>query len=45
MLAKKLEHALKIELPACQKVTGDLARWTVKKILQHNPHFSKRKQK
>lgn len=31
--------------PACQEVTGDLARWTVKKILEHNPHFSKRKQK
>lgn len=30
---------------ACQEVTGDLARWTVKKILEHNPHFSKRKQK
>jgi len=34
-----------LSLPACQKVTGDLARWTVKKILEHNPHFSKRKQK
>jgi hypothetical protein len=30
---------------ACQEVTGDLARWTVEKILEHNPHFSKRKQK
>jgi hypothetical protein len=30
---------------ACQEVTGDLARWTVKKILEHNPHFSKRTQK
>ncbi len=30
---------------ACQEVAGDLARWTVKKILEHNPHFSKRKQK
>ncbi len=30
---------------ACQEVTGHLARWTVKKILEHNPHFSKRKQK
>jgi len=30
---------------ACQEVTGDLARWTVKKILEHNPHFPKRKQK
>jgi len=30
---------------ACQEVTGDLARWTVKKILEHNLHFSKRKQK
>ena len=29
----------------CQEVTGDLARWSVKKILEHNPHFSKRKQK
>ena len=27
-----------------QEVTGDLARWTVEKILEHNPHFSKRKQ-
>ena len=32
-------------MTACQEVTGDLARWTVKKILEHNPHFSKRKQK
>ena len=30
---------------ACKEVTGDLARWTVKAILEHNPHFSKRKQK
>jgi hypothetical protein len=30
---------------ACQEVTGDLARWTVKKILEHNPHFSKRQDK
>jgi len=30
---------------ACKEVTGDLARWTVKKILKHNPHFSKRTQK
>ncbi len=30
---------------ACQEVTGDLARWTVKKILERNPHFSKRNQK
>ena len=30
---------------ACQEVAGDLARWTVEKILEHNPHFSKRKQK
>jgi len=30
---------------SCQEVTGDLARWTVKKILEHNPQFSKRKQK
>jgi len=28
----------------CQEVTGDLARWAVEKILEHNPHFSKRKQ-
>jgi C_GCAxxG_C_C family probable redox protein len=32
-------------MAACQEVAGDLARWTVKKILEHNPHFSKRKQK
>ena len=32
-------------MAACQEVTGDVARWTVKKILEHNPHFSKRKQK
>jgi len=31
--------------PRCQEVNGDVARWTVKKILEHNPHFSKRKQK
>jgi C_GCAxxG_C_C family probable redox protein len=30
--------------PACQEVNGDLARWTVKKILEHKPQFSKRKQ-
>ncbi len=30
---------------ACQEVTGDLARWTVKKILEQNPRFSRRKQK
>ena len=36
---------LSLESPACQEVTGDLARWTVEKILEHNPHFSKRKQK
>ena len=29
----------------CQKVTGDLARWAVKSILEQNPHFSKRNQK
>ncbi|MEM2146618.1 MAG: C-GCAxxG-C-C family (seleno)protein [Candidatus Jordarchaeaceae archaeon] len=27
----------------CQKVTGDLARWAVEKILEYNPQFSKRK--
>ena len=32
-------------MAACQEVAGDLARWTVKKIFEHNPHFSKRKQK
>jgi hypothetical protein len=31
--------------PACQELNGDLARWTVEKILEHNPQFSKRKQK
>lgn len=36
---------LSSENPACKEVAGDLARWTVKKILEHNPHFSKRKQK
>jgi C_GCAxxG_C_C family probable redox protein len=25
----------------CQKVTGDLARWAVEKILERNPQFSK----
>ncbi len=30
---------------ACQEVTGDLARWTVKKILELNPQFSKRREK
>ncbi len=29
--------------PECQKVTGDLARWAVEKILQYNPGFAKRK--
>ncbi|UCG44581.1 MAG: C-GCAxxG-C-C family protein [Candidatus Bathyarchaeota archaeon] len=29
--------------PFCKEVTGNLARWTVKKILEHNPQFSKRK--
>ncbi|MFX0115676.1 MAG: C-GCAxxG-C-C family (seleno)protein [Candidatus Hodarchaeota archaeon] len=28
---------------ACKEVTGDLASWAVKAILEHNPHFSKRK--
>lgn len=27
----------------CQKVTGDLARWAVEKILEINPQFCKRK--
>ncbi|KAF5432008.1 putative redox-active protein [Candidatus Methanophagaceae archaeon] len=36
---------LSSENPACKEVTGDLARWTVKKVLEHNPHFSRRKQK
>ncbi len=31
--------------PGCQEVNGDVARWTVEKILEHNPHFSKRKQR
>jgi len=31
--------------PACREVNGDVARWTVEKILEHNPHFSKRTQK
>jgi len=31
--------------PRCNEVNGDVARWTVEKILEHNPHFSKRKQK
>ncbi len=30
---------------ACKEVTGNLARWTVRAILEHNPHFSMRKQK
>ena len=29
----------------CREVTGDLARWAVEKILQHNPRFSKLKKK
>ena len=36
---------LSSEDPACKEVTGDIARWTVMKILEHNPDFSKRKQK
>jgi hypothetical protein len=31
--------------PRCKEVNGDVARWTVEKILEHNPQFSKRKQK
>nr|MDO8082093.1 C-GCAxxG-C-C family (seleno)protein [Candidatus Freyarchaeota archaeon] len=27
----------------CHKVTGDLTRWAVEKILEYNPQFSKRK--
>nr|MDO8081269.1 C-GCAxxG-C-C family (seleno)protein [Candidatus Freyarchaeota archaeon] len=27
----------------CQKLSGDLARWAVEKILEYNPLFSKRK--
>jgi len=34
---------LSSEDPACKEVTGDIARWTVMKILEHNPDFSKRK--
>jgi hypothetical protein len=29
--------------PRCNDVSGDVARWTVEKILAHNPQFSKRK--
>ena len=29
--------------PRCKEVNGDIARWTVEKILEHNPQFSKRK--
>jgi len=29
--------------PKCKEVNGDLVRWTVEKILEHNPQFSKRK--
>jgi len=36
---------LSLSDPRCQEVNGDVARWTVEKILEHNPHFSKRKQK
>lgn len=36
--------SLSLSDPFCKEVTGNLAKWTVKKILEHNPHFSKRKQ-
>jgi len=36
---------LSLSSPICQELNGDLARWTVEKILEHNPQFSKRKQK
>ena len=29
--------------PRCQEVNGDIAKWTVEKILEYNPQFSKRK--
>lgn len=29
--------------PKCKEVNGDLVRWTVEKILEYNPQFSKRK--
>jgi C_GCAxxG_C_C family probable redox protein len=32
----------KKSMAKCQEVTGDLARWSVEKILEHNPQFSKR---
>ena len=38
---KKWENAIKDF--ECYNVTGDLARWTVEKILEHNPQFSKQK--
>ena len=36
---------LSMEDPRCKEVNGDIARWTVEKIMEHNPSFSKRKQK
>jgi hypothetical protein len=37
--------SLSSEDSVCKEVNGDLARWTLMKILEHNPHFSKRKHK
>ena len=44
---KAMQEFMKLSLssPVCQELNGDLARWTVEKILEHNPQFSKRKQK
>ena len=44
---KVLQEFMELSMsdPACQEVNGDIARWTVKKILEHNPQFFKRKQK
>lgn len=44
---KAMEEFMKLSLssPACREMNGDLAKWTVEKILEHNPQFSKRKQK
>jgi hypothetical protein len=30
---------ISLEDPACKELNGDFTRWTVNKILEHNPQF------
>ena len=39
-MKKYMEESIKG--PACLELNGDIARWTVEKILERNPGFSKR---